>query len=93
MRTFGTKITNFFEFKLEGYDTVYRIPLAPEVPYTILNKLYAESASRESFNKQIEMLRKYMGDVVDELSAATLTDILQAWMEESNSTGITVGES
>ena len=45
------------------------------------------------FDAQVEMLRKYMGDAVDELDAMTLGSILKAWAEASNSQGAEVGES
>ena len=93
MRTFGRKKTEYFEFKIEGYDEVYRIPLAADMPYTFLNKVNQAAGAGESFVLQVEMLRKHMGDVVDDLTAETLSDILLAWSEESKGAGASVGES
>ncbi len=53
----------------------------------------AAAGGDEQFEAQVEMLRKYMGDVVDDLNAKTLSDILQAWAGASNSQGAEVGES
>lgn len=92
MRTFGESNVKRFEFKLEGSDRIYGIPLAADMPYSILDRMRNASAE-ESFPAQVDMLRKYMGNVVDELTVGTLSDILRAWSEESNKTGASVGES
>ena len=93
MRTFFKSGTSFFEFQLEGEKQVYRIPLAADMPLTVLNEMYEASNTGDRFMSQVEMLRKYMGDVVDELSAGTLSDILRAWSEESTKAGASTGES
>lgn len=93
MRTFAKSGTSFFEFQLEGEEQVYKIPLAADMPMTVLNDMYEKSNTGDRFMSQVEMLRKYMGDVVDELSAGTLSDILRAWSDESTQAGASVGES
>ena len=93
MRTFPKSGTSYFEFQLEGEERVYKIPLAADMPMTVLNDMYEASNTSDRFMSQVEMLRKYMGDVVDELSAGTLSDILRAWSDESTQAGATVGES
>lgn len=93
MRTFGGKKPNYFEFKLEGKEKIYRIPLAADMPFSILNDMNDAKGTDERFPAQIRMLRKYMGDDVDDLSAGTLSEILQAWGEESMKAGATLGES
>ena len=93
MRTFAKSGTSFFEFQLEGEEQVYKIPLAADMPMTVLNSMYEASNTGDRFMSQVEMLRKYMGDVVDELSAGTLSDILRAWSDESTRAGASVGES
>ena len=93
MRTFAKSGTSFFEFQLEGEEHVYKIPLAADMPLTVLNAMYEASNTGDRFKSQVEMLRKYMGDVVDELSAGTLSDILRAWSDESTQAGASVGES
>lgn len=93
MRTFAKSGTSYFEFQLEGEEQVYKIPLAADMPMTVLNDMYEASNTGDRFMSQVEMLRKYMGDVVDELSAGTLSDILRAWSDESTRAGASVGES
>lgn len=93
MRTFAKSGTSYFEFQLEGEEQVYKIPLAADMPMTVLNDMYEASNTSDRFMSQVEMLRKYMGDVVDELSAGTLSDILRAWSDESTQAGASVGES
>ena len=87
MRTFGTDKPEFFIFQIEGSEEVYKIPLAASMPSKILLDL------RGDFESQIEMLRKYMGDIVDDIPATTLSEILKAWSEESRGQGASVGES
>ena len=93
MRTFGKELKEYFEFQLEGDEKVYMIPLASALPYGILNEMAETVGTGDRFATQVKMLRTYMGDVVDTLPVGTLSDILQAWGEESNRTGATVGES
>jgi hypothetical protein len=93
MRTFPKSGTSYFEFQLEGEEQVYKIPLAADMPMTVLNDMCEASNTGDRFMSQVEMLRKYMGDVVDELSAGTLSDILRAWSDESTQAGASVGES
>lgn len=93
MRTFPKSGTSYFEFQLEGEERVYKIPLAADMPMTVLNDMYEALNTGDRFMSQVEMLRKYMGDVVDELSAGTLSDILRAWSDESTQAGASVGES
>ena len=93
MRTFGRELTEYFEFQLEGDDKTYRIPLAAAMPFGVLNKIQKASKTEDSLAIQVEMLRKYMGDVVDELPVGVISNILQAWVEESAKAGASVGES
>ena len=93
MRTFGRELTECFEFQLEGDDKTYRIPLAAAMPFGVLNKISKASKTEDSLSIQVEMLRKYMGDVVDELPVGVISGILQAWVEESARAGASVGES
>lgn len=93
MRTFGRELTEYFEFQLEGDDKTYRIPLAAAMPFGVLNKIQKASKTEDSLAIQVEMLRKYMGDIVDELPVGVISGILQAWVEESAKAGASVGES
>ena len=87
MRKFGTDAPEFFTFQLEGSEEVYKIPLAASMPSKHLFMM------KGGFEAQVEMLRVYMGDVVDELSAGTLADILEAWSTNTKEQGASVGES
>lgn len=93
MRTFGKELKEYFEFQLEGDEKIYKIPLASALPYGMLNELAETVGTKDRFPTQVKMLRTYMGNVVDTLPVGTLSGILQAWGEESNGTGATVGES
>lgn len=95
MRKFGVEAKEYLSFQLEGSDEIYQIPLAASMPVSVLLSMQdAEGrGGDDGFRAQINMLRKYMGDVVDDLSAGTVADILQAWSKESQSQGATVGES
>ena len=92
MRTFG-ETKKYFEFKLEGNDKLYRIPLAASMPARLLIMMQEADKHGEGFNGQMAMLKRYMGDDADELSAEVATNILQAWAKESENNGATVGES
>ncbi len=93
MRCFGKDAPEFFSFQITGDKKVYKIPLSASMPYSVLKKMKDAAGGDEQFEAQVEMLRKYMGDVVDDLNAKTLSDILQAWAGASNSQGAEVGES
>ena len=87
MRVFGNDAPQFFSFQLEGSETVYNIPLAASMPTKTIKLI------DNGFSSQVEMLRVYLGDMVDELTAGTVKDIVTAWMEASKDVGASVGES
>ena len=87
MRKFGTDAPQFFAFQLEGDDTVYKIPLAASMPMKVLLNMGT------GIETQVEMLRTYMGDAVDDIPIGVLSDILKAWSAESTGQGASVGES
>ena len=93
MRQFGKDAPDFFCFQIKGDKKTYKIPLAASMPYSILKQMQDHSNAPDEFDVQVDMLRKYIGSVVDELSATTLSDILKAWSEESSKQGATMGES
>ena len=92
MRTFG-EVKEYFEFQLEGSEKIYQIPLAASLPASIMINMKNADKRDEGFEAQYEMLRKYMGDDVEELSSSMATNILEAWAEESNENGASPGES
>ena len=87
MRKFTTDAPEFFVFQLEDSEEVYKIPVAASMPYKTLY------LTRNGFAGQVEMLRAYMGDVVDELTAGVLTEILEGWSDEGRKQGASPGES
>lgn len=93
MRKFSTDAPEFFSFKIDDSDKVYKVPLAASMPAGILLSMQDADQGGDSFRAQMNMLRRYMGDDVDELTAQTISDILQAWAEASKDQGATVGES
>lgn len=93
MRKFGKEITEYFEFQLEDDEKVYRIPLAAAMPFSLLDRMSKAADTEDRFTAQVDMLRKYMGDVVDDLHVGVLSEILKAWGEESTRAGASMGES
>lgn len=91
MRQFG-KAQTFFEFQIEGSKKVYKIPIAASLPLTEILYIKEMDAKGKGLEAQVEMLRKYMGDDVDELTSETVTEILRAWANESKEYGASVGE-
>ena len=92
MRTFG-EVKQYFEFRLEGDDKVYKIPLAASMPAVTILRMRDADKNGEGFDAQLAMLKRYMGDVVDDLSVDVANAILEAWGEESNKQGASAGES
>ena len=93
MRTFCKSLTEYFEFQLEDDEKVYRIPLAAAMPFSLLDRMSKAADTEDRFTAQVDMLRKYMGDVVDDLPVGVLSEILKAWGEESTRAGASMGES
>ena len=93
MRKFGTDAPEFLSFQLGESDKVYKIPLAASMTYAEIRSLQKAEASGDSFGAQVDILRTYMGDIVDGLEVGVLSDILLAWQEESQKQGAEPGES
>jgi hypothetical protein len=92
MRSFGNDAPEFFSFRIGTDKKVYKVPLAASMPYSVLKKMQ-KAKGEAGFDVQVETLRQYIGDIVDELDAITLSNILNAWAEESHKQGAEVGES
>lgn len=94
MRKFGTDKPDLMKFQIGDSDKVYTIPLAASMPASVLIKMseLAENDA-EAFKFQFELLKKYMGDAADELTATEVRDIIDAWYEESGKNGADPGES
>ena len=89
MRTFSTDAPEFFAFKIEGSEEIKKIPLAGSMNN---RDLLAFEETGGDYRKQVEWLRRYIGEAIDELSPATTAAIMKAWMEESSKSGASVGE-
>lgn len=90
MRTIDREIKGFFQFQIEGSDEVYKIPL----PLCMTNKQMVELTKAGSdYDKQVEWLRGMIGDVVDDLTISETSAIMQGWLEASEQSEVTPGES
>ena len=90
MRVFERESQDFFQFQLEGNDEIYQIPL----PASMKNKqIVAFQNAGDDYMKQVEWLRLFIGDVVDDLTLSETSDILKAWVNASKDSGASVGES
>lgn len=91
MRQFGKDAPEFFCFKLEGDETVYKIPLAGSMSNLQIAELEEVDNSPK---KQMEWMRHFIGDKVEELSLSTTGDIFKEWAKASREVqGTTPGES
>lgn len=90
MRTFTRTELEYFEFQLEGDETVYRIPLGGSMTN---RELITFKNTDGNYEAQLDWLRDYIGDVVDDLTPAQTGEILRAWSEATKGQGASVGES
>lgn len=95
MRKFSVDAPELFCFQLGEDDTTYKIPVASSLPLKWVKRMQEaqKKSEAELFDVQSDMLREYMGDVVDELMIPTIGQILKAWSGASNEQGASVGES
>lgn len=90
MRTFGTDSPEFMVFKIEGSKETYKIPLAA----SLTNKKALEfEECGDDYHKQVEWLRDFIGDMVDEITPTVTGEILREWARQSRGQGAEVGES
>lgn len=90
MRQFGKDTPDFFAFQIEGSDAVYKIPLAGSMTN---REILAVSDMGDDYRKQIEWLRKYIGDAVDDLTINQTTEIIRGWSNATKEQGADPGES
>ena len=94
MRAFGTDAPEFMSFTLGDEETVYKLPLAASLPMSVLLEM-GEAASKgdsAAMRCQFDVLRRYMGERADELTAGQVREIFTAWTEESSKQGANPGE-
>lgn len=85
------------EFTLGKSKKVYKIPLAAHLPIDVIAEFrqFANADDLSDFDAltfEIKFLRRFMGDVVDTLTADTVAKIFEAWREECENDGQPVGE-
>lgn len=90
MRRFGTDAPEFFCFQIGSSDDVYKIPLSASM---CSKDVVAFNDIDGNFYRQMEWLRRFIGDVVDELTAADANAIVTEWLKASSDQGATAGES
>ena len=90
MRTFSKSQLEYFEFQFEGDDQVYKIPLAGSMTN---RELIAFKNTNGNYEKQLEWLRAYIGDAVDEWTPGLTGDVIRAWSLATSEQGASVGES
>lgn len=91
MRTFGKDSPRFMEFKMEGGDEVYRLPLAASMKPAYNLRLFeagrAEGEGEREYMAQrlmVDMFTDYLGsEFVESVTASQMLEIWLAWMEES----------
>ena len=91
MRVFANDSPEFFVFQIEGHEEVYKIPLLASLKIPEA-KRWTETIE-EGFLAQVEWVRGYIGDIVDELSVEQVQAILNEWTEATKEQGATAGES
>lgn len=94
MRKFGKDKPELMSFTLGNSKKVYTIPLAASMPATLIlemQKAY-KGGDVAAFEFQLNLLKKYIGEAADELTAGDVRDIFDAWTEDSKEQGAEVGE-
>ena len=91
MREYSTDSPDFFVFKVDG--KTYKIPTLASMPVEMLREMNDADKRGESFEWQLGMLKKYMGDVVEQLPGGVVRDILHDWSLETKKSGADAGES
>jgi len=94
MRKFGNDKPELMSFTLGSGKKVYNIPLAASMPATLILKMQKAYQDGEiaAFEFQLDILKKYIGNAADDLTAGDVRDIFNAWTEDSKDQGAEVGE-
>lgn len=94
MRKFGKDAPEFMAFTLGDDETVHQLPLAASLPMETLIELQeaSEKDGTAALRYQMGLLRRYIGDAADGLTASDVAAIYQAWTEESAEVGAEAGE-
>ena len=93
MRKFGKDKPELMAFQIGDSEKVYTIPLAASMPASVLIEMgKVTNDETKLFEYQYGILRRYIGEAADELTAGDVRDIMNAWYEESAKQGAEVGE-
>lgn len=94
MRKFGTDKPDLMEFQIGDSDKIYTMPLAASLPAKLLVEMgELGDNDTEAFKFQYKLLKRYIGDAADDLTAGDVRDIIAEWYKESEKQGADVGES
>ena len=93
MRKFGKDKPELMKFQIGDSKKVYTIPLAASLPAADLIEMSeAEGDDVKAFKFMFKLLKRYMGDDADKLTASNIRDIIDAWNQDSEKQGAEVGE-
>lgn len=95
MRKFGIDKPELMAFTIGESEKVHKIPLSASMPAEELLELQEayNEGDAAALRYQLKLLRKYMGDAADKLTAGDMKEIFDAWAEESTQQGAEPGES
>lgn len=91
MRTFGTDSPQFFAFKIEGHDEIFKMPLASSLPLGKVLEL-DDGTAEEQIRRNINLFKEYIGDVIYELPAGVFVQIVEEWKRTTADSGAELGE-
>lgn len=89
MRKYGTDAPRFLCFQVEGSDEVYKIPLAASMTNREIVD-FEKTGGR--YRDQVEWLRGYVGDIVDDMTREDTINLLNEWLNATEEQGASVGE-
>lgn len=98
MRSFCKDRPEVMSFTLGNSKKVYTMPLASSMPIDMvlraseIQSLSGDAKAHESLKFQRDLVGRYIGDKVHELSAGEVQEIFAGWAEESKLGGATLGE-
>ena len=90
MRTFKVDSPEYYLFRIEGDEKVYKIPLMASMNN---REAKAFEDTDGDYMLQVEWLRTYIGDVIDEMTVDMTGDIIREWASASRDQGADLGES
>ena len=93
MRKYGTDKPELMKFQIGDSDKVYTLPLAASMPASVLIEMSeAGENDAKAFEFQYKLLKRYIGEAAEKLTAGDIRDTMNAWYKESTDQGAEVGE-